>query len=526
MMKTTAKNRSWTPAEDALLLLRYPVEGTDGLIRDLDRSARAIQNRAKLLEAQSPRIWSDDEKAVVLEHYPVGGAKLVASRLPTKRSEKAIALIAKRLGIAAPKVPFAEPIGIRSGPTSTPANRGAWSEPEDTLLRSVAKAMTLARIHRAYFTSGPFTRTYAAVAQRMSALGLTAPRTPSVDKAKDLVAMKPAFHLTAAMRDHIRSRVLSGACLADLLQEYPRVSPRLLRQQFHTFTEVADDKRQAEQGQRTLTADESALRSQLTFVASTVLTSLRLQALQYELPKRTPTALSVLTPQIASVVALFRLLSALRCGVGIRQTFEEAFRRRPTLHDHFPEEVASLVLLAAAHRLGDPQAIRRVLDSLPPRRRWAGLVREAGLLALFHLSPTSFGAYARTLKNPSKSRFPWIIDSARLVQKPTILARNHTSIVASLPPAILSGWVALGERERHYGGTDVTHYIKAGVPDDIASSVLRAATSLRDVELFNFGAGIRYTLHIQAEVDCTGKHHPSDTFRHACTPGSAAPLPR
>jgi hypothetical protein len=526
MIKTSAKNRSWTPAEDALLLLRYPVEGTDGLVRDLDRSARAIQNRATLLKAQTPRIWSDEERAVVLEYYPVGGAKLVASRLSTTRTEKAIALIAKRLGIAAPLVPFTEPLGIRSGPTSTPTNRGAWSEPEDSLLRSVAKSLTLSRLHRAYFTGSPFTRTYAAVAQRLSALGLTAPRMPSVDKAKDLIELKPAFHLTAAMRDHIRSRVLSGARLADLLQDYPRVSPRLLRQQHEAFTEVADDKRHVEQAQRTVTEDESALRRELVHVASTVLTSLRLRDLQREIPKRTPTSLQGLTPQIASVFAFFRVLSAMRCGVGLRQEFEDAFRRRPTLHELFPEEVASLVLLAAAHRLGDPQAIRRVIDILPPRRRWAALVREAGLLSLFHLSPMAFGAYVRTLKNPEKSRVPWIIDSARLVQQPKMLARNHTRMVALLPPAILSGWVALGERERHYGGTDVIPCIETRVPPDIACSILSAATTLRDVELFNFGEGIRYGLQLHTGIDSAGRRESFQTVRHACSNSIAAPSPR
>lgn len=88
--------KAWSEAEIAVLKQYYEVGGYKLCLKYLpDRTKFAIQARAKYLNLIAPGAnkvnasWSSDELAILTKLYPIGGWKLVQTKLPN-RSEKSI----------------------------------------------------------------------------------------------------------------------------------------------------------------------------------------------------------------------------------------------------------------------------------------------------------------------------------------------------------------------------------------------------------------------------------------------------
>jgi len=101
----------WTKAEIELLKRVFPVEGTAAACEALnaagyDRTQSAVSWKASVLGITTPtQFWSDAEEDIIRQFYPVGGRHLAHKMLMAegyKRTIKAVAARAKRMGIKAP----------------------------------------------------------------------------------------------------------------------------------------------------------------------------------------------------------------------------------------------------------------------------------------------------------------------------------------------------------------------------------------------------------------------------------------
>lgn len=95
---------AWTQNEDAVIAQHYLDGGADACMHKLPgRSRNAIQHRASALSAtrtkdSSNTLWTEAEDSIVREHYPTRGGSAIQGLLPG-RSAKAIRLRAAILGI-------------------------------------------------------------------------------------------------------------------------------------------------------------------------------------------------------------------------------------------------------------------------------------------------------------------------------------------------------------------------------------------------------------------------------------------
>lgn len=154
----------WSPLEDQYLRESWGVKHISELTLDLGRSQRSIYDRAQKIGLERPSAWTDTELSVLADHYADEGPKGVAMRLG--RTEKAVQLQARRQGLL-----------MR-------ARHNAWTAKEDALLRQVVGTMALREIYETFFkmevddgVGKEFSRSYAAIAQRCGALGITLSRS-------------------------------------------------------------------------------------------------------------------------------------------------------------------------------------------------------------------------------------------------------------------------------------------------------------------------------------------------------------
>lgn len=157
------KSQRWSPVEDAHLRRNWGNLSTKEIARELGRTQSSIQSRARTLGLERPDAWTEGELALMRAHYEDEGPTGLELRLG--RTRHAIHQQAKRMGL------FLRP---RHDP---------WAPEEDEVLRINVGKMSLAEIYQTYFEpekghalGKPFARTYAAVAQRCSALGITLSR--------------------------------------------------------------------------------------------------------------------------------------------------------------------------------------------------------------------------------------------------------------------------------------------------------------------------------------------------------------
>lgn len=502
----SADGQPFTEQDDAAIRVFYPTEGAVGLSTRLNRSPRSINRRARALNPESPRAWSTEDKAVVLEFYPQGGAPLVASRLASKRTHKAIGLMAKRLGLHADALLP----GTSWTPGTVPSNRDGWSEKEDELLRRHAGTVPLKRIFEEHFASATPRRTYAAVAQRLSALGLTKPRLPPSHKATDPSDLVPALHITAPMRDEIRSLVCNGSSLSDLLKRFPRLSPLLLRQLFVDFATAARglaDPMDRTQG-RTLTPDEQAIRAEFAVVRN-ALTQAGVIS-DSALPRYyVPANLETMEPAQASVAATLRLLAALRVGSGIRPCLEEAIPfATPANASEIPLYLSYLVQIAAIHQLADSAAMIALIERLwdlpfPARSGDIGMVTSIALMALDHIKPGALPLFfaareprGRYAEHPDSFPQGWCSFAAPLACDTRMRNRELSPLLRDAPFHVLAAAYRAAERR---GKRPDLRFITRWSPSFPAGSldaVKARVVSTSHVDVFSIPGGFRYAIKL------------------------------
>lgn len=155
--------KRWSPLEDSRLREAWGQVPTAQLAKEMSRPIHGIHQRVRKLGLARLDAWTEVELDLMREHYEEDGAKGMALRLD--RTEKAIQLQARRMGLF-----------VR------PRHRG-WTPKEDALLHMVVGRLPLRQIHEVFFehqneskAGSEFCRTYAAVAQRCGALGISLSR--------------------------------------------------------------------------------------------------------------------------------------------------------------------------------------------------------------------------------------------------------------------------------------------------------------------------------------------------------------
>lgn len=112
---------AWTVTEIAALRRLYPAGGTVACLAELPgRTRGAIRENARRLglkrSGAAHGAWSAEEIAVLRQHYPEGGPRACAARLPA-RSARAIGEAAKRAGLrrvkAGAPLPAPAPAGVK-----------------------------------------------------------------------------------------------------------------------------------------------------------------------------------------------------------------------------------------------------------------------------------------------------------------------------------------------------------------------------------------------------------------------------
>lgn len=156
-------------SEDAYVTEHYPTFGAAKVAAALHRPLSSIHKRARQLNLPRPHGWLASDLAILSAHYELIGPRGCQRLLSVPRSIKAIQVMSSRM-----KLFFRPGAGPEHGVGS--AARPLWRPEEDALLRSKVGTMTLARLHRQYFTGVPFTRSYPAVAQRCGAIGISLSR--------------------------------------------------------------------------------------------------------------------------------------------------------------------------------------------------------------------------------------------------------------------------------------------------------------------------------------------------------------
>lgn len=110
-------NRIWTDEAIEILEKYYPTR-TKAEMEELlpQYTARQINRRAKYMGLRKKKevkvrsrleaslnartdLWSDEEKSIIIEHYPQEGAAGVQFRLPVYRSQERIKAMANRMGV-------------------------------------------------------------------------------------------------------------------------------------------------------------------------------------------------------------------------------------------------------------------------------------------------------------------------------------------------------------------------------------------------------------------------------------------
>jgi len=223
-----SEQRSFSETEDEIILRCYPVKGAKPLADLLGRTEKSIYHRAHALGASTPRAWSAEDDAIVVALYCLEGAIAVQGRLSAVRTAKAIGLRAKRLGvslISAPR-PATEHPNVRQG----------WSLEEDSVLRRFAQTIPLKELHLLYFEGDPFDRSYAAVAQRCSAMGLTAPRT-RIARPGSSNPITQGHPWTAPMLDELMRLVRNGCSPREAARHFEAVPEAEVHAQHAVFVE-------------------------------------------------------------------------------------------------------------------------------------------------------------------------------------------------------------------------------------------------------------------------------------------------
>ena len=153
--RISTKSDAWTEAEDAVLHAHYIAGGWMG-VKDMlpRRKERAVYLRASALGLRSqcrkkPNEWSEQEDALMRQHYPVGGLRAVAPFLPG-RSSKAVHMRARFLEVRS-----------HLGP-------GQWTDSEDAVLREHYTAQGAA------YVGERIGRTVLSVRHRAGVLGVKA----------------------------------------------------------------------------------------------------------------------------------------------------------------------------------------------------------------------------------------------------------------------------------------------------------------------------------------------------------------
>jgi hypothetical protein len=490
-----ASGTAWMPHEDALIRVHYPVDGTATLATLLGRSHRTINQRAHRLNVDPPRAWSTHDLDVVREFYPAGGAAAVEARLQTHRTFKAISLVAKRLGLTAAN-------GRRSlpgfSPGSIPSNRKGWSAAEDDLLQRLAPHKPLKSLHTDHFSGQPFERTYAAVAQRISALGLTTARIPlkGVSAGASVETL-----ITRPMLDEIRSMVLKQRTLREIADAFPSVELCRLAEHYKSFRRAALSLRKRRSGPPAPpTADDSLPtidRQTLHAEVTEVLDRLARES-------RTRSAVSghrSLAELTASDASTIKLVAALRRQILVRPCLIDAI----DLADWTPEPSAlcpyqsHAVRLAAAHQLGDFAQIVQLIEVTPRSTEADRLARELGLVCLASLDYSRFLDYVMTARwlafdygqTGPQSSVRWFDGALHRVRKH---ARREAlpEQIARWPIEILTAALHLsrinGDNNTRVSLRRSLHKHDSGQ----SREVLFYADQWREASLFDLGAGLQY----------------------------------
>lgn len=152
----------WSPLEDKYLNESWGTISIHEMSKLLGRPQASIYERAERLGLKRPNAWSEGEILLMREQYLTEGAAVMAIRLG--RSVSAIKNQAMKMELYHRPPPF------------------RWTEAEDDLLRKLVGQTPLRKIHADHFNSRPgektgeFNRTYASVAQRCGAIGITLSR--------------------------------------------------------------------------------------------------------------------------------------------------------------------------------------------------------------------------------------------------------------------------------------------------------------------------------------------------------------
>lgn len=179
----------WSAADDHFLMNNWGRMHIDDLTRSLGRTRRGVYARAGKLGLSRPSAWPKEHDQMLRKRYEDEGPRALAAALG--RTEKAVGERARKLGLrmrprrgrrtsaadAHQSVPNSRPL-IRVRP-----RHDKWTRTEDDLLRDVVGKLPLREIHASFFNTDPddpqgkeFSRSYAAVAQRCGALGITLSR--------------------------------------------------------------------------------------------------------------------------------------------------------------------------------------------------------------------------------------------------------------------------------------------------------------------------------------------------------------
>lgn len=162
----------WTPEDERRVLEGYEHLGAAYLAVALGRSLKAVQSKAQELGAVRPGGWTTTEinrlKALVAAGY--SNPEIAAT---LGRTVKSVQQKCARLGVVRGRKHASREWFEREN-----ARGPGWAPWEDDVLRSNQGKIPLREIHRRFFVDedGEQLRSYAAVAQRIGALGLSLDR--------------------------------------------------------------------------------------------------------------------------------------------------------------------------------------------------------------------------------------------------------------------------------------------------------------------------------------------------------------
>lgn len=155
----------YTAREDAFLIANYTRLGAAACAQALGRSERSVWSHTRSLGLDRPRGWSTADLDVVRANYESVGPTACIALLSQPRTMKAVVMAARRMGLVGQ--------GVEHLAGKTPKGVVKWTDAEDALLRAFAGRLVTREIHKRYFGEEGYNRTFAAVAQRCSTLGLT-----------------------------------------------------------------------------------------------------------------------------------------------------------------------------------------------------------------------------------------------------------------------------------------------------------------------------------------------------------------